>query len=555
MRITINPIGAPRITSALTAPCNVGSVFSYKMEASGNAPIAFNATNLPSWASFAADTISGTSSATGSFNVTLSASNGLGTDTKTLAITISAPGAPKITSLLKDNARSGQSYSYTIIADGTAPITCGAFPLPGWLTLTTNGNTATLSGTPQDSDVGNLAITLTATNASGTDSEQLLLTVGPATTDPPTITDIQRSRNPVRTNIDVSFTTVGRSPSGLPLYFTWYFFYGDSPTPDGVLLSGNPVTRQGGFPAEGKYTVQAVASDNFNKNTAFQTFAVTLAPNSGSDAASVLNGAQALNPVGGLGIGVPESVGGVLNLDLVEQQGQQPDPNETFQTTIPTLPDKYDGRALAGKFSLSQVFVIETIGTRIGGEQRKARLMVPVSGWETGNAPVSADGRKSTGLTSFQLKGKFNLGKRPDAVTLSGEFELPGRMAAKNMPIAVGLGNLTGQASVDAKGRVVGLESDFMKRVQINWPRLDKKNPVTKTGDKAKITITLQGKNLHLAGFDTEGITNQGLTPKQAVDRHIQVALVIGGVSYYHQAKSSYVLNKDTGQLMGRLAK
>ncbi|MGD0093996.1 MAG: hypothetical protein ABSE73_29150, partial [Planctomycetota bacterium] len=83
----------------------------------------------------------------------------------------------------------------------------------------------------------------------------------------------------------------------------------------------------------------------------------------------------------------------------------------------------------------------------------------------------------------------------------------------------------------------------------------DKKKPVTKAGDSATLAITLTGSSLHTAGFDTEGIVNTVATGKKGVDRNIQTAIVLGGVSYYAQAKATYVLSKGTGQLTGRAQK
>ena len=78
---------------------------------------------------------------------------------------------------------------------------------------------------------------------------------------------------------------------------------------------------------------------------------------------------------------------------------------------------------------------------------------------------------------------------------------------------------------------------------------------MTKSGDQATLAITLSGSSLHIAGLDTDGIVNTIATGKKGVDRYIQTAIVIGGVSYYAQAKAAYVLTKGTGQLTGRAQK
>jgi len=549
LAITINPTGAPTITSALTATGQVAQAFSYQITASGNTPMTFNASGLPAGLSLSGNTISGTPTVVGKTNATISATNASGTDTKTLELNINAAGAPTVTSSLSQNAKAGTAFSYTITATGTGPITFGATGLPAWLAL----NGAGLSGTPQAADVGNYTVSITATNASGTDSKELKITVSPATGDPPVVTDIYRSRNPVRTNTPVTFTAEGVAPSGQPLTYRWYFF-DSTGRQAGAPLGGKTVTFA--FPAEDKYTVVAVGNDGFRDSTNFTKVSVTLAPNSGSDCTSVCNGHEAVNPNGGLGISVPGSLGGVVDLDLVDVSVGADRAEETFQTRIPTLPDSYDGRNLAGKFSVTDIFVVEATGTKAGGQTRKARLMVPLSKPETGETTAVIDQRVNKGLVTFDMKGKFTFGQKFDAVTLKTEIELPAGLAVNQpLPISVGIGNVAGSGSVDSKGRVTGVRATGVKKVQVKWPRLDKSNPITKGGEKAKVTILLMGANLDLAGFDTEGIVNTGLTEKLAVPRNIQTAIVLGGVSYYAQAQVNYTYKKGTGMLQGRTDK
>jgi hypothetical protein len=78
----------PVITSSLTASGNVGSAFTYDMVAT-NSPTSYNAIGLPSGLSINTTTgqISGTPTAAGVFNVTISATNAYGTDSETLEIT------------------------------------------------------------------------------------------------------------------------------------------------------------------------------------------------------------------------------------------------------------------------------------------------------------------------------------------------------------------------------------------------------------------------------------------------------------------------------------
>ncbi|MCX6281034.1 MAG: LruC domain-containing protein [Bacteroidetes bacterium] len=173
----------PVITSSLTAAGIVGTaVTPYVITATGTDPITYNATNLPAGLSYnsSTHTISGTPTAVGVVNVTLTADNNVGTDTKTLVYTITAPGSPPvITSSLTASATVNQAFSYIITASGTGTITYNASSLPAGLTY--NASTHTISGSPTAAGIYNIPIS--ATNSWGSDNKTLVLTVGT----PPTI--------------------------------------------------------------------------------------------------------------------------------------------------------------------------------------------------------------------------------------------------------------------------------------------------------------------------------------------------------------------------------
>jgi hypothetical protein len=74
----------------LTANGEVGQSFSYTITATGTAPITFGASGLASGLSRSGAVISGTPSAAGTFNVTITAANTAGTATKTLVLVVAA---------------------------------------------------------------------------------------------------------------------------------------------------------------------------------------------------------------------------------------------------------------------------------------------------------------------------------------------------------------------------------------------------------------------------------------------------------------------------------
>ena len=171
--LTVSPAGnVPVITSPLTASGTTGSQFTYNITATGTSPITYNATGLPAGLFFSGSTISGTPSSAGTYNITLTATNSIGNDSKVLVLTV-AQGiiAPVITSSLTADGVKNQSFSYTITASGTTPITFNATNLPAGLTFSGN----TISGIP--TSAGTTNVNLSATNEAGTDNKVLVISI------------------------------------------------------------------------------------------------------------------------------------------------------------------------------------------------------------------------------------------------------------------------------------------------------------------------------------------------------------------------------------------
>jgi Domain of unknown function (DUF4082)/Bacterial Ig domain/Putative Ig domain len=196
----------PVITSASTASGTVGTAFSYTITASNN-PTSFNATNLPAWATVntATGVISGTPTAAGTSNVTLSATNSAGTGTAPLTLTVTAPAPPVITSASTASGTVGTAFSYTITASNN-PTSFNATNLPAWATV--NTTTGVISGTPTAAGTSN--VTLSATNAAGTGTAPLTLTIN--TPAQPVITSASTASGTV--NSPFSYTiTASNSPT------------------------------------------------------------------------------------------------------------------------------------------------------------------------------------------------------------------------------------------------------------------------------------------------------------------------------------------------------
>jgi uncharacterized protein YhjY with autotransporter beta-barrel domain len=206
-------LGPPVITSAATAQGATGVAFSYQITAT-NSPTSFNATGLPAGLSINTSTgvISGAPAATGTTNITISATNAIGTGSQTLAFTV-VTGPPVITSAATASAQTGIPFSFAVTGTNN-PTSFTATGLP--IGLSINGTTGVISGIP--GALGTFNAALTATNASGTGTQTLSLTVSigpPGITSEPTATATigqPFTYNIRATNFPTSFNATGLPP-------------------------------------------------------------------------------------------------------------------------------------------------------------------------------------------------------------------------------------------------------------------------------------------------------------------------------------------------------
>jgi uncharacterized repeat protein (TIGR02543 family) len=113
----------------------------------------------------------------------------------TIALTVGL-SAPALTSATNATATYGQAFTFAVTGNSVAGYS--ATGLPGWLAF--NPATGILSGTP--TNTGALSITLGATNAFGSTSGNLAITVVPATT----TVSVASSLNPATYGTSVTFT-------------------------------------------------------------------------------------------------------------------------------------------------------------------------------------------------------------------------------------------------------------------------------------------------------------------------------------------------------------
>ena len=225
------------ITSAPGITGTGGSAFSYQITAN-NSPTSYTATGLPDGMSVNTSTglISGTPTATGTFNANISAGSLSGTGSSVLILTILPPAAPFITNATITTGTIGTAFNFQIMAD-SYPTSYGANGLPNALTIDTSSGL--ISGTPTATGTFNAGIS--ATNAIGTGTASLMIAIVPP---PPIITSPAASTgtNGIAFSYQITATNNPRSygASGLPV--------GLAVNPATGLITGTP-TISGSFTA------------------------------------------------------------------------------------------------------------------------------------------------------------------------------------------------------------------------------------------------------------------------------------------------------------------
>src|SRR5690606_27889080 len=188
----------PTFTSSPTAGGGVSTEYRYDMVATdpdGDA-MTITASVLPAWLTLT-DNLDGTATLVGTptdaelgdHDVVLDVTdaNGL-TAQQAFTISIAAVAPPTFDSAPVTSATADAAYEYAIVAtdpQGDA-LTITATALPDWLALTDNGDgTAVLAGTPGAEHVGDHAVELVATDATGAATTQAFtITVSEASTPP-----------------------------------------------------------------------------------------------------------------------------------------------------------------------------------------------------------------------------------------------------------------------------------------------------------------------------------------------------------------------------------
>ncbi|NOU48774.1 MAG: LruC domain-containing protein [Bacteroidales bacterium] len=252
---------APSITSSLQIGGLVNQAITpYVITATGTETISYTATGLPSGLTYnsSSHTISGTPASAGTFEVELTATNFMGSDTETLVIVITQPAAaPVITSVLTAEATVDETFNYTLTASGAGPITYNVTNLPDGLSF--DPDSQLISGSP--SEAGTYNINLFATNEGGTTTETLVLTVGT----PPTITSALTAEG----TADVQFDTYTLTATGSPV-----ISYQATNLPQGLSFDADLQTINGTPTFSGVYDVLLTATNSYGIDV--ETLVITI---------------------------------------------------------------------------------------------------------------------------------------------------------------------------------------------------------------------------------------------------------------------------------------
>jgi len=373
------------------------------------------------------------------------------------------------------------------------------------------------------------------------------------------VTTVEAMPSPARAGGDVVLTATVPNPSGATLTYNWDFG-------DGFKGSINPVTHAFAAAQDTTYTVVVSVFDG--QQTVTGTMAVNvLAPNVGGSGSSVSQGKSSTNPLSGLKISVTASDAGLVEFTIDENQRALSravtDIETSFGSDSGELPKRFGGKVVQ-KFDKSSIYAASTVvkDSATGATKSKARKTIPVSSREVGQANSALVEPQNRALLTASLKGKFLFNKdKPDQVTYTGSFELPaGLNLGEAQTLVFAMGNVIDSINLTTKGKGVTPSTvGVIKKLQVKFPRVDRKNPVTTAGQMAKLTATYLIADLDLKGFDTEGITSTKRNDEagsKVVQRTIQMAMNFSGVTYEAAVPVEFKVTPkaDAGSIQGRRA-
>ncbi|MEI6232740.1 MAG: PKD domain-containing protein [Planctomycetota bacterium] len=435
---------APSITSALTTTGVVAQTFSYQITANGFPGATYTASPLPDGLTYSLGYIFGTPTSVGVTNVTLTATNSVGTDTKNLAITINQ--APTIVSSLVATGQVGQAFSYTLQALGSPASTFTTGTLPAGLTLVGNK----ILGTPTIGSITN--VTLTASNGIlPNDQKTLVITI---------------NQSPVITSTLTATGSVGKvfsytiQSTGIPAAT-----YTAAPLPTGLSLVGNIIS---GTPTSiGSTDVVLTASNGIAPDDA-KTVTITVtpvapifsstpsaAPNPALVGALIQFNGAATNPLpltyawdfgdGSTGTGASVSHvyphTGTFTAKIVVTSSANATTEATILVTINPL---VGGNPGAGSGTL--------VGETDSDGDGYSDVIETAAGTSTTN-PASAPGGFSFAPAAIAIvKPVVKISTTKKTLTMTGTLQIPPNFVPLDKVCVIDIGGFTQHFTLDAKG-------------------------------------------------------------------------------------------------------
>ena len=234
------------LNTGLTLSIATNTGFTFPLFVDGTTPITFNFVRPANYVGQLSlqnsNTLIGQVTNVGTYNITITATNGYSVDTKILTLNVFEN--IKITNTnLKVYSKIGTQFNYAIETLGTPPISYSAIGLPSGLTLNNN----IISGIFNSANTYN--ITITATGQTNSDSKILTITSG----SPPIITSSGQTSSPQYTGFTYTITSLNSTGD------TTYNIIGILPTGlefNGKTISGIPIYT-------GPYSLEIKATNPF----------------------------------------------------------------------------------------------------------------------------------------------------------------------------------------------------------------------------------------------------------------------------------------------------
>ncbi len=184
----------------------------------------------------------------GDYAVSLTVTNAAGSDSESITLTVGALSAPVIDAI--NCSPSAPTATETVVCSATLS---GGGP-ESWTWRTANGSGSGVNHSTSFSKAGDYAVSLTVTNAAGSDSESITLTVG-AAVQAPVIDSI--SCSPSSPTVDESVTCTATLSGGVPASYAW----------SGGADAGSSAAYSTSFSSTGSKTVSLTVTNSAGSDT------------------------------------------------------------------------------------------------------------------------------------------------------------------------------------------------------------------------------------------------------------------------------------------------